>query len=286
MTIPDIKMIEAHASHSLWEQMRFARQHFFFPHLDEDLVRLKITYSRRSIHSARRVVRGGRFRFYEIQLNTLFISQYPIVGFSEYVRYERDPEIGGFTTNDWKLYVDATIAHELAHVIQFLFYYQGSTHPWRQPLTADTFHSLGVYEGGHGEFFQAIYRQLRQKFINHRIQDFTVPDQSYMIDDFEERLAAMPPSPLQGIKTRIGGTDIEVIGVHPDRTKKLFRYVGRTASGSYLRVKLKDIVMTNEEAAQIVARDPNLLQEYKDHVKAISRKKIANARSSITKRSR
>ena len=286
MSLPDPKTVEAYASHSLWEQMEFARERFYLPQISSDLVRLKIKSSRRAIHCARRVVRGGRFQFYEIQLNALYITKFPIVGFTEYSRYEKDSEIGAFTTNDWKLYVDATLAHELSHVVQFIFSHPLPGHPLRVPGTSKQFHELGEYEAGHGTFFQAIYRRLRQQFINHRIQDFTLPTKSYVVDDFEDRLKAMPLSPLRGIKTRIGNTDLEIVGLHPDTTKKLFRYVGKTNSGDYIRIRLRDIVVTSREAEQIVMNDPALYQELQDHLQAISRKKTSNARSSLTKRRR
>lgn len=88
--------------------------------------------------------------------------------FPEYPRYADDPEIGTVVCKTWQLKVALTVAHEMAHIVQY------SLAAFVNPLQWDDklFNMWGLACGnekvifGHGPFFQHIYRKIRNKFIN------------------------------------------------------------------------------------------------------------------------
>lgn len=283
MDLPTQSQAKEYATEVFPKYIGFMQERFQFSDIQEGLIKLKVIDRRNSPHSARRVIRKGQFSHYEVQINIFHLTRYKLFGFTEYSRFEHQPIIGSFSTTDWRLYIDASIAHEMAHVAQFLFQVCSQEHPLRATGTRDHFHGLGELEVHHGPFFQNIYREFREEFINHLIVDRRAPVCSFEVDDLEERVSAMEPSPYRGIKVRIGNADLEILGLHPDGTKKLYRYLGKTPSGRYLRVKLRDIVAKSSEAEEIMYSDEKLIKEYRDHLLAIMNKKRANAKSSLTK---
>jgi len=74
--------------------------------------------------------------------------------YTEYKRLQKEPAIGGFTTNDWRNCVRALVAHELAHAIQR----SGVPHHKGRHRKID-------YKKPHGHGFQQLYALLRRKHV-------------------------------------------------------------------------------------------------------------------------
>lgn len=72
--------------------------------------------------------------------------------FHEYASYDTDKHIGGFYATDPYLRLEACIAHEVAHAVQFFSYTKTNTRC-----------------SPHGPVFKHYYKLLRQTFINARI---------------------------------------------------------------------------------------------------------------------
>lgn len=72
--------------------------------------------------------------------------------FYEYPSYDYDPVIGGFYAQDYILKLQAIVAHEVAHAVQFFEYSK-----------------LAVRCKPHGPIFKKYYSIFRKNFINHRI---------------------------------------------------------------------------------------------------------------------
>lgn len=129
-------------------------------------------------------------------------------GHFEYSSFGGDLEIGSFISDDWRLHLDALIAHETSHAIQHLLPYW----PNRYQVSgkASRFGDLGTWEGGHGEFFQNIYRKIRREFINPRLEFYQLgcPGQDFEIYSNVSQIAG----------ERIVGEDnniYEIIGLRP-----------------------------------------------------------------------
>jgi hypothetical protein len=80
----------------------------------------------------------------------------------EYGIYRNDRVIGQIATTDWRIHIQKTVAHELAHAIQLSL-----------PLTNTPLHlgrqfyqGIGVFHDGHSAFFQEIYARLREELVN------------------------------------------------------------------------------------------------------------------------
>jgi hypothetical protein len=89
--------------------------------------------------------------------------------FYEYPSYDSDKTIGGFYARDTTLKLEAVIAHEVAHAIQFFEYKKLSTRC--KP---------------HGPKFKQHYKLLRQLFINDRL-----PEQSALITEYNKLLSTL-----------------------------------------------------------------------------------------------
>ncbi len=98
------------------------------------------------------IIELGQFRAY---------NQCKDFNFTEYDHIKEDPEIGAIPNNQqWTRYVAALCAHEVAHVVQYCAKYD---------VRADSHSSLlalGSDDGGHGVYWQEIYRILRRCFVN------------------------------------------------------------------------------------------------------------------------
>lgn len=80
----------------------------------------------------------------------------------EYGIYRNDSVIGQIATTDWRIHIQLTVAHELAHAIQ------NSLPTTTTPLHkgGQFYEGLGVFKDGHGAFFQEIYARLRKELVN------------------------------------------------------------------------------------------------------------------------
>lgn len=110
-----------------------------------------------------------------LTMNAFRLTRFQVQSVVEYPRISGYSTIGSFGTEDWKLHTDTTLAHEMAHIAQFALFF--------------VHRQMGHYKGirletNHGKLFQAVYRKVREKFINHRIDrsirikptDFVVPE--------------------------------------------------------------------------------------------------------------
>lgn len=82
---------------------------------------------------------------------------FPVI---EYARINNDPVIGYMNTWSSEVHLACTIAHELAHVFQYLIrakvYRKKTTTKWEREY----------HRPGHGENWQRIYRLLRSEYVN------------------------------------------------------------------------------------------------------------------------
>ncbi len=80
----------------------------------------------------------------------------------EYGIYRNDCVIGQIATTDWRIHIRRTVAHELAHAVQCSL--PTTTTPLHQG--GQYYEGLGVFNTGHGPFFQEIYARLRKELVN------------------------------------------------------------------------------------------------------------------------
>jgi len=73
--------------------------------------------------------------------------------FHEYKAFENDPVIGAFKTDDVEAVIAATVAHEVAHHVQYRY---GPCTRWLKKS----------YRKPHGDGFKDIYRILRARVVN------------------------------------------------------------------------------------------------------------------------
>jgi len=243
--------------------------------------------------------RSGRFVQFELKLAMYDFIHYPQVAVCEYKSFNKSKVIGGFESTDWRLGLDTLVAHEMAHVVQFALKMSafdhravGSDHPLVTGWNGITpvFGRMGPFESNHGSFFQHVYKRFREEFINHQVprEAYTAPHHCFDIpDDFEERLAGMPKSGLEGIRFMSNGRELEVAGRNPNTRKRLFNYqVKEVATGRYLAIKMAMIAARSPEAKAIIDKSPELYAEFQTHCMAIHTKQMANAKSGYTKRRR
>lgn len=293
MVLPTSQEFKAAALDMMFAQQAWAKEYFQLSSLPIKLVLTDRNHNFYGMASVKRD-KQERFETFQIKLSTHYALRYEIKAYSEYASLNASPVIGGFQTNDWRLWLETLIAHEMAHVIQFALKMAafdarayGEDHPlvsgWNK--ATPLFGSYGPYEAHHGDFFQGIYSAFRIKFINGQLtpERFTNPRGNFLIpDDFEERMAAMPRSGLEGIRFENNGRTLEVVGRNPNRTR-LFGYQVKDPQGNFLRCKLSLIAYRSKEAMNKINSDPQLSREYRDHVLAMQSKARANAKSSLVK---
>ena len=285
MQFPSLEEIQLYSKETMQAQVEWARNEFHFPGLNPSLV---VTNVRTGPQGQARSLRKGG---YQVKLGAFLLLRSPLQAFEEYRSYNHRIGIGGFKTNDWKLWIDAVMAHELAHVVQFMFGRSGSSHPFYESPNDSmsgrkkSFQPFGYYEDGHGLFFQAVYRRFRDRWVNHRLtpSDYTCPDRSFApLEDFEERLQAMPPVSIQGMTFKMGSKSYVVAGRNPQTTAKLFGFHVRDEAGNYFRIKL--IQLSSDPAImEAILKDPLLSAELHQNANAHMRKLNANRKSSHTK---
>jgi hypothetical protein len=82
--------------------------------------------------------------------------------FYEYPSYDNNSIIGGFYATDYLLKLQAIVAHEVAHAVQFFEYKK-----------------LNTRCKPHGSIFKKYYSVFRTQFINHNIPEQTRLKQTY-----------------------------------------------------------------------------------------------------------
>lgn len=105
----------------------------------------------------------GRVPYVIIQLSSIRSCEtLTLFPFKEYKHIKDDLVIGSLNDNRlWERYVAALCAHEVAHAIQHSASCDlpQNANSWLNELEDD--------RKGHGEYWQAIYRVLREKFVNN-----------------------------------------------------------------------------------------------------------------------
>lgn len=294
MSIPTIQEFKSIATTTMHEIQVWAREAFNLSSLP---IKLTITERRHNFYGMAGIKRDKmeRFEAFTIKLAAHDYINYPLKAVGEYASYNNVVGIGGFETTDTTLSIRTLVAHEMAHVIQFALRMDaingissGRPHPlvtdWKgaTPIFGKT---LGEYEGGHGSFFQAIYKRVRERFINDAVprSAYTAPRVQFIIPDlFDEKMAKMPKSKLAGIKFFNGGRQLTVLGYNPKRNK-LFDYVVEDAQGKVLRCKMSLIVQQSPEAKKLTETDPAVRAEFYAHCIAQQGKSQANMKSRQTK---
>lgn len=76
--------------------------------------------------------------------------------FIEYSHINKDPEIGAFKSDNAEHHMDALLAHELSHAIQYWIKYESKYF----------YDTTGKDFSAHGEIWRDLYRALRNEFIN------------------------------------------------------------------------------------------------------------------------
>lgn len=295
MTLPTAKEFKEHAHQTVRVMSDWAREVFTLGQLP-----IKIRILDRNLNyygqAGTRRDKQERFTHFEMSLSSYHFLRYPQVAVTEYASFNASKVIGGFESNDWRLGLDALIAHEMAHIIQFAVKMSafdhkavGQEHPMVTSWNGATpvFGRMGPYEGHHGMFFQHIYKRVREQFINARVprSAYTEPKFNFLVpDDFEERLAAMPKSGLEGLRFMSNGRLLEVAGRNPNTRRKLYNYqVKEVATGRFLAIKMALIAVKCPEAKRIIDTTPELYAEFYSHCLAIQGKTAANAKSRQTK---
>lgn len=295
MTLPTAKEFKERANQVVREMTDWARKEFTLGQLP---IKIRITDRKLNYYgmAGTRRDKQERFTHFELSLASHDFLRFPQVAVSEYASFNKSKVIGGFLSDDWRLGLDTLVAHEMAHIIQFAVKMSAFDHKavgQEHPMVTDwdganpVFGRMGPYEGHHGTFFQHIYKRVREQFINARVprSAYTAPRSNFAIpDDFEERLAKMPKSGLEGLRFMSNGRMLEIAGRNPNTRKKLFNYqVKEVATGRFLACKMALIATKCPEAKRIIDATPALYAEFYAHCVAIQSKQAANAKSRQTK---
>lgn len=96
----------------------------------------------------------------------VYLTYPEIYRFYEYPSFDSDRHIGGFYATDYKLKLQAIIAHEVAHAVQFFEYKK-----------------LGTRCKPHGPVFKKYYKLLRDNFVNPNL-----PSQAELTKTYNEYL--------------------------------------------------------------------------------------------------
>jgi hypothetical protein len=158
---------------------------------------------------------------------TFYLGDFPkveLLGYTEYASFNGSPTIGGFHTKDWRLFLDALVAHEISHVVQFML--PKSTSKLRRGSTLDfaglTPYGVVRFERSHGDFFKSIYREFRKEFINHRVTESRIgnpPKWWFDRDKHEATVAVSSKHPLIGRSFVYNGKTYKVVDIQPRRWK-------------------------------------------------------------------
>lgn len=101
---------------------------------------------------------------YKINIDIKMADREAKIGkFHEYKAFENDPVIGAFKTDDVEAVIAATVAHEVAHHVQYRY---GPCTRWLKKS----------YKKPHGDGFKDIYRILRARVVNPVFLDHDVKE--------------------------------------------------------------------------------------------------------------
>ncbi len=178
--LPTKQEVESHARQAVERMTEWACKEFGFTSFDP--MDLYITFQNNYYRS-----KGGRgFRDgKQHAVISLHLHQFTALksrGHYEYVAFGGDLEIGSFIHPDWRVNLEALIAHEVSHAIQHLLPYWPSR--FQASGKSARYGDLGLWEANHGDFFQNIYRKMRKEFINHKLEYYQLgcPGLSFELD--------------------------------------------------------------------------------------------------------
>lgn len=189
------------------------------------------------------------------------ILKKPLLGFREYPSYENDYEIGSFETNDWKLWLDATLIHELSHLVQFNLGFMDSYHPLRSARNFKYFDGLGEVEYGHGEFFRSIYSSMRRRFINKRVPRNARGMLPSMFE-FGDEPSVIPVPSLSGKTFKFDKEEYEILGIDETNILKRDRYLVKCKSTKTLYdIDISTIYKKSVSLRRVIENDFSLMKE-------------------------
>lgn len=96
-----------------------------------------------------------------IQFNIGAFLEREIAGMREYKSFCFDRHIGGFATSDWKILIETIFIHELAHIVHYHY---------NSELNGSNSKKIRNDGKPHGDTFKAIYKLLRMKYIDDRVE--------------------------------------------------------------------------------------------------------------------
>ena len=99
----------------------------------------------------------------------VFHNPNDVYRFYEYPSYDNSNTIGGFYAKDYVLKLQAIVAHEIAHAVQFFEYKK-----------------LNIRCKPHGPVFKKFYSLFREQFVNKNI-----PEQSALKEEYEKSLKSL-----------------------------------------------------------------------------------------------
>lgn len=204
--LPTKQEVETHARATIGVMTEWVCKEFGFAAFEP--MDLYITFQSNYFRSrAGRGLRDGlQHAVVHLHLHQFTVAQ--SLGHYEYAEYGDDLEIGGFQSTDWRLHLDALIAHEISHAVQQLLPHWKSR--FDEQGKSSRYGELGQWGSGHGEFYQNIYRLFRREFINPRLEFYQLgqPRESFVLN----------PLASQATGERIVGSDnrvYEVLGRKP-----------------------------------------------------------------------
>lgn len=197
-----------------------------------------------------------------IQLGVQSLMKHPVVGFMEYRSFNNYLRVGGFKTDDWRLWLDAVIAHEMSHCVHYALKKKFGLGR-RDYSMVD---GWGRFDGQpHGTTFLNIYQRIRDRFVNDRVprEAYTAPRQNFAFPSHGPTLEGqrIGSHPLTGVQIRINGRLFEVLGKGEESARKQYSYKAKCLrTGTVFGVKLVDIAAT-PAANDIIAKNPALVRE-------------------------
>ncbi len=236
--LPTGKEITARAKLTVVEMTNWAREEFNLPNF---------SFGYKLAGSSDRSWCKYEGRTARLQIGVQSLMTREVVGFMEYKSFNNYMEVGGFKTSDWRQWLDAVFAHEVAHAIQFELINQartkGAASRGYGRNTIYLIEGLGWSDNGHGTFFLEIYKRIRNRFVNASLTraDYTAPRSNFKLD---ARIAVITSScPHAGTRVRFSqGKQFVVLGRDPT-IRGLYCYRAKNlATGAMTRLKLKDIL--------------------------------------------
>lgn len=283
--LPTGKEITARTAILVEEISKWARDEFELPDFS-------VTYALKA-KTDRMWCRGGIKPYMQLGVKSLLSRE--VVAFIEYKSFNNYLEVGGFKTDDWRLFLDACIVHEMSHAIQFELRKKWSKIARDNPGTipcrtqrGDVMYlvpGLGWSESNHGSFFLHIYKRARNRFVNDRVprEAYTAPRKCFAdpLGDALDKAFGVAGKPLEGCLVRINRGWYVIQGFNADTRRDYAWSAKCPQTGRIVNLKLVDIAHT-PEARKIIFENSALKAMYD-----IAQERVASRRqASATRRMR